>query len=182
MNNQEVNKGSGRRGKERNPAEFAVLGVLARGPAHGYEVHQHLSDNLGAVWRLKTSQVYALLEKLETEDLVSHRRVEQAARPAKKVFALTPAGQTAFQAWLDSPVAKVRQLRLEFLAKLHFARLGGPAAEAALIKAQKAVCAEEAARLSQELEEASNFIDQRAGRLRLAMAQAAIDWLEGSLR
>ena len=46
---------------DRNPAEYAVLGALERGPAHGYDLYHYLSANLGAIWTLGLSQVYALL-------------------------------------------------------------------------------------------------------------------------
>ncbi len=47
--------------RDRNPAEYLILGVLAGGHLHGYDLYQHLEENLGRVWTLGRSQTYALL-------------------------------------------------------------------------------------------------------------------------
>ena len=47
--------------------EQALLGFLTGRPMYGYEIHQCLSQpaGLGRVWRVKQSQAYALLARLE---------------------------------------------------------------------------------------------------------------------
>jgi PadR family transcriptional regulator, regulatory protein AphA len=90
---------------------------------HGYEIYQRLSQpaELWQVWRLKQSQLYALLTKLEEEQYLIATLQPQDARPPRKIYSLTEAGRAAFQHWLTTPVAHGRQMRLEFLAKLYFA-------------------------------------------------------------
>lgn len=119
--------------------EHALLGFLRAGPLHGYELHRRLADpaGLGQVWRLKQAHLYALLARLEAEGYVLSRREPQAARPARKVFRLTPLGRRAYRRWLQSPVAHGRELRLEFLAKLFCAQQEGPEAAARLIARQR---------------------------------------------
>ena len=53
--------------------EHALLGYLNQKPMYGYEISQHLanSEGLGAVWRLKQSQLYALLSKLEEKGYIT---------------------------------------------------------------------------------------------------------------
>ena len=46
--------------------EFALLGLLAIKPAHGYDLYQQLITDLGQVWHLSQSQAYAILKRLET--------------------------------------------------------------------------------------------------------------------
>ena len=72
---------------------------------HGYEIHQQLSDptGLGLVWRLKQSQLYALLAKLEREGYVKTSIEYQDARPPRKMFELTGAGREAFESWVQGP-------------------------------------------------------------------------------
>ena len=91
--------------------EYALLGFLYQQPMHGYEIHQKLlTDNgLGLVWQLKQSQLYALLEKLEQRNLITATLQPQDARPPRKVLALTPAGQKAFEDWLQVPVPRGRK-------------------------------------------------------------------------
>src|SRR5262245_48213282 len=107
--------------------EFALLGFLRQQPMYGYEIHQKLLEatGLGLVWRLKQSQLYALLIKLEREGFVTVTLEHQEARPPRKMFELTEAGRNAFLDWVQQPVAQGRKLRLDFLAKLYFARFEG---------------------------------------------------------
>lgn len=105
--------------------EHALLGFLYERPRHGYEIYQQMSaaSGLGQVWRLKQGHLYALLAKLEESGYVQAAVQVQPheARPPRKVYTLTTAGRTAFLEWRNSPVARGRQMRSEFLAKFYFA-------------------------------------------------------------
>lgn len=122
--------------------EYALLGFIAPQPIHGYEIYQQLRAPAGLwqVWRIKQSQLYALLNKLEDEELLAATLQPQAARPPRKVYALTDAGRRMYQAWLTSPVEHGRQMRLEFMTKLYFTLSAEDASANALIDAQREVC------------------------------------------
>jgi DNA-binding PadR family transcriptional regulator len=124
--------------------ELALLGFLRQRPMHGYEIHQRLSDpaGLGLVWRLKQSQLYALLARLEQEGHLTATLEPQAPKPPRKVFALTDEGHAAFEEWVESPVPHGRDLRLGFLAKLYFARREGPEVARRLVARQRVLCRE----------------------------------------
>lgn len=120
--------------------EHALLGFLRQHPMYGYEIHQRLlaSAEVGLVWSIKQSMLYALLARMEDEGYLSSTLEHQGARPSRKILALTPAGEAAFLSWVRSPVPHGRDFRLEFLAKLYFACAEGPAEAQALIAAQRA--------------------------------------------
>lgn len=162
--------------------ELALLGFLRQRPMHGYEIHQHLSDpdGLGLVWRLKQSQLYALLAKLEQEEYVSTTLELQDARPPRKVFELTPAGRAAFLAWVQSPVSQGRKLRLDFLAKLYFAQREGPAVALRLIEEQRAICHEWLAVQQQEAEalRADHPYEWLVRKFRMGQIEAMLAWLD----
>ncbi len=123
--------------------EYALLGFFRQQPRHGYELYQQFSDPAGLwqVWRLKQSQFYALLAKLEAAGYLRATLHLQAARPPRKMFQLTPAGQAVFLTWVRSPVAHARQIRMEFLAKLYFAQAEeGDEVIQQLITQQKSIC------------------------------------------
>jgi DNA-binding PadR family transcriptional regulator len=122
--------------------EHALLGLLGHEPSHGYDLYRRLSDpaGLGLVWRLKQSRLYALLARLEAAGYVQAAVEPQDARPARKVYSLTPAGREAYQRWRQEPVAHGRQLRLEFLAKLYCARAESNRVAEELIRRQQQVC------------------------------------------
>jgi DNA-binding PadR family transcriptional regulator len=162
--------------------EHALLGLVRGQPMHGYEIYQQLNapGGLGRVWRLKLGLLYAMLKRLEGEGLLIAVRSEQDEGPARRVLAVTPAGESAFARWVGTPVPAGRDLRVEFLAKLYFARRAGGDATAALVDAQVAVAAEwesrlEARRLAlpAEAEYERLVLDYRLGQVR-----AAVAWLE----
>ena len=101
-------------------AEFVLLGAIMSGPRHGYEILRFLEKGLGPTWHVGTSQLYALLKKLEGRGLVNSHVAAQATRPSRRVFSLTSEGKAFFMEWLHTPTAHVRDLRVEFLAKIFF--------------------------------------------------------------
>ncbi|MGD8226923.1 MAG: PadR family transcriptional regulator [Desulfobacteraceae bacterium] len=106
--------------KTRPTTEYALLGAIMCGPEYGYEIMQFLKASLASIWYVSPSQLYTLLRKLERQGLLRSAIETQETRPSKRVFSLTAAGEKSFLAWLHSPTAHVRDLRIEFLAKLFF--------------------------------------------------------------
>ncbi len=162
----------------RNPPEYVIMGMLLTGPAHGYGMHQRLEEELGPVWKLGQSQVYALLGRLEKDGMVSHVRMAGQRRPDRKRYCLTRAGRAQLGRWFRSPVAGVRDLRLEFMAKLHFAGRSGKRAERALVVAQLASLSKQCAGLSSREDGAASDTHRRGRAFRLAMLGASVAWLE----
>jgi len=106
--------------KTRPATEFALLGALRGGSKHGYEILRFLENRLGSTWYVSTSQLYALLKRLEDRGWLRSSIEEQETRPPKRVFSLTAKGKKTFDQWLMSPTEHVRDLRVEFLAKVFF--------------------------------------------------------------
>lgn len=162
--------------------EYALLGFLRRQPRHGYEIFQQLSDptGLGLVWRLKQSRLYGLLAKLEEEGYLTTTLELQESRPPRKIFEMTERGQEAFLAWVERPAAHGRRFRLDFLAKLYFARQEGPDITQRLIEQQRAACqswlAEQQAQ-AQGLEQTEPY-DWLVHQFRASQLQAMLDWLD----
>ena len=96
----------------------AMLALLAKEPAHGYELRQRLAAALGPVGEvLNSGQVYVTLSRLERAGLVRGIQVAQSAAPDKKVYEVTAAGRDEVAAWLlDSSWPKVAPV--EFHLKL----------------------------------------------------------------
>ncbi|MBI5251408.1 MAG: PadR family transcriptional regulator [Desulfomonile tiedjei] len=167
--------------KDRNPAEYPILGILARGPAHGYEISLRLNEEIGSIWRLGKSNTYALLGRLERDGLVSHERVGQENLPAKNIFNLTPKGMEVYKEWINKPVWHIRDMRLEFLTKLWCAQQLGHQFERSLISEQLDVCREKTHRLEAQVASCRNEIEFRSLSFRLTMIRATVAWLEGLL-
>jgi PadR family transcriptional regulator, regulatory protein AphA len=162
--------------------EHALLGLLRRRPMHAYEMHQMLlqSEALGLVWRLKQSQLYALLGRLEEAGYIENTIEAQPARPARKIMRLTPSGREAFKRWVASPVEHGRDFRIEFLAKLFFARQEDTAAANALIERQRRACQAWLVDLHAQAEaiRGERPYDWLVHQFRIGQTQATLSWLD----
>ncbi len=70
-----------------------LLALLAKEPAHGYELKLALEQTFGQAYPSPNiGQIYVTLKRLEQDGLVRSQDVEQDSRPNKKVYELTPAG------------------------------------------------------------------------------------------
>ena len=161
-------------------AEFAVLGALLAGPAHGYRLRRRLEAGLSPIWHIAPSQLYSLLSRLEREGLVEGVVEAQGARPPRRVFSLTPAGERAFWDWATAPVRHARDVRLELLAKLYFLRRHAPERIPALLSAQAERLERLRARLArlEGLPSDDPWLGRLAARFRLRQLEALLAWLE----
>lgn len=164
--------------------EYALLGFLREQPIHAYEIHQRLlqAEALGLVWRLKQSQVYALLSRLELAGHIMAATAEHSGGPPKRVLALTGTGHAAFAAWVAAPVQHGRDFRIEFLAKLFFARQEGAQAVKALIECQRQECRGWLADLQAQAERLGNDkpYDWLVLEFRIGQIRATLTWLDTS--
>lgn len=162
--------------------EHALLGFLRERPMHPYEIWQTLSRDreLGRVWHLKQSHLYAILDRLEEAGLVATALEPQGTRPPRKVTSLTAEGRAAFTRWVAAPVAHGRDFRLEFLAKLFFAMRSGPATVAELVAGQRVACAGWLAELGSQAAEvpAARSFDRLVVEFRIHQITAILSWLD----
>jgi DNA-binding PadR family transcriptional regulator len=162
--------------------EHVLLGFLRQRPMHAYEIHQTLmqAQEMGLVWRVKQSQLYAHIARLEDEGYVTSVIEPQQARPARKVLHLTPDGEAAFANWVSTPVEHGREFRLEFLAKLFFAsQLDGTTLDT-LLHGQREANSALIDQLNQtiaELEPERHF-DRLVLRFRVGQLEASLAWLD----
>jgi PadR family transcriptional regulator AphA len=160
--------------------EFSLLGFLSQSPAHGYELHQKLTAELGQVWHLSQSQIYSILNRLEGKDLIEGHLQEQEKLPARRLYKLTAAGRARFEEWLSSssrPSARV--IRIEFITRLYFANSRDPELAEQLIAEQ---ILDMQARLEQlqELQSsqpAGQVFNQLGLDLRIRQLGSILDWL-----
>lgn len=162
------------------PAQSAVLGCLLPGPAHGYQLKRRLDSGLGPIWHIAPSQLYSLLSRLEREGLIQGRLEPQGARPPRRVFSLTPAGERAFWHWATSPVRHARDVRIELLAKLYFLHRHAPTEIPQLLSAQVERLARLRDRLARRTRLPSDdpWLGGIAARFRLRQLEALLSWLE----
>ncbi len=101
--------------------EWACLGVLYDGPAHGFAIAAELRPDaeIGRVWSLSRPLTYRAIDQLVERGLVAPVKSEPGdSGPNRTVLAPTRQGRARFRAWLRSPVVHLRDLRSELLLKL----------------------------------------------------------------
>lgn len=84
--------------------DHAILGLLMQRPASGYDLKKAFDSSLQHFWPADQSQIYRTLARLAEQGLLDVQRVEQTERPDRKVYQVTPAGQTELRRWLAGPV------------------------------------------------------------------------------
>ena len=125
------------------PGEYAVLGMLALRPMHGYEMTCLLADEgLADVCPVEQSTLYTYLRNIEARGLVTWTEERVGLRPPRKTFALTEEGRSLIDHWLRTPVERMREVRLEFLLKLFFLEQLDVPAHRELLRTQVQVCEE----------------------------------------
>lgn len=98
-----------------------LLGLLARGPASGWDLGARLDDPaLG--WNAELAQIYPALRRLLRGGFVSLRRRRSPKGPPRREYRLTAAGRREFREWLAEPLEVPRPhdaslARLAFLER-----------------------------------------------------------------
>ena len=102
--------------------DFILLGLIGQQPTHAYDLYRRLtgSEELKTIWTFRQSRLYAVLDKIEKNGLISTRIDNEASLPARKICSLTQEGEKTFEAWLHSPVSHINEIRSDFLGKLYF--------------------------------------------------------------
>jgi DNA-binding PadR family transcriptional regulator len=118
------------------PVEFAVLGFLIEESMHGYALRSRITEGLGPLWQVASSQMYQVLRRLEDRGLVRPADEAASGGPARRVYYVTADGMLCFREWARAPVDAMRNVRVEFAAKLYFLRRLEPGGVSVLIDRQ----------------------------------------------
>jgi DNA-binding PadR family transcriptional regulator len=73
--------------------EFALLGLLAQSPLHGYELRKRISAIFGPFRALSFSVLYPQLRRMLEAGLIKETTAESESRRSRIVYAITKAGQ-----------------------------------------------------------------------------------------
>jgi DNA-binding PadR family transcriptional regulator len=109
---------------------YAILGLLLRGPSHGYELATHFGELLGPGWAIDRGQVYDMLRTLKSKGWVEPLDPPDTPQDAQS-HQITPEGERAFVEWLAKPLHRSRPHRAGLHLKL---ALAGPRDAQRLLK------------------------------------------------
>jgi DNA-binding PadR family transcriptional regulator len=152
---------------------LTLLGLLERGPSHGYDLKRDYDVHFGQGRPLRYSQVYATLSRLARDGKAVAGPVEQGAGPERRRYIITDEGVADVEKWLAEPVAPEPDLQSELFTKVVLALMLGRPADGYLD-------AQRAAHL-QRMRELTEF-KRQGGILDVLLADHALYRLEADLR
>jgi DNA-binding PadR family transcriptional regulator len=152
-----------------------LLGLLESGPRHGYDLKRLYDERFGRDRALHYGQVYSTLARLLRNGLVEVES-EPGDGPERKRYAITSAGVTDVEDWLNRPERPEPYLQSTLYTKVVLALLTGREA-AAVLDAQRG----EHLRLMRELtrrKSGGDLADQLVCDHALFHLEADLRWLE----
>jgi DNA-binding PadR family transcriptional regulator len=158
-----------------------LLGLLAFRQQHGYQLLEVFREpaQLGCVWNLSVSQLYAVLKRLDAQGYIQGREVSSTDAPDRTEYTLTESGNARLKNWLSEsrPCASIRSVRVEFLSRLFVARLLNlPTLD--LIRWQKATCYQKRTDLIAQRDAAQPGVGYLALDLQIAQLDAIMKWID----
>jgi DNA-binding PadR family transcriptional regulator len=155
-----------------------LLALLAKEPAHGYELKILLEQIFGEAYPTPNiGQVYVTLQRLERDGLVASQDVVQTTRPNKRVYELTDAGREAVAGWIDA-ASEGPRVRDEFFMKLALSELSGTSDQLGLINRQRRHYLAQLRSLSELAGAADRSIPRLLIEGAMLHLQADLDWLQ----
>ena len=118
-----------------------LLGLLAEGPASGYDLARRFQEALGQAWPAQHPQIYAELGRLADAGLIE---VESVGARGRKAYRLTDAGLAEVRHWLTETEVD-HGFRMQTLMRAFFYWLMEPAEIHAHLEREQRYFAETAA-------------------------------------
>lgn len=158
-----------------------ILGLLRSKPAHGYDLLEcfRSPSQLGRMWTLSTSQLYAVLKRLEEAGEINGEQVYSDDAPAKVVYSVTGKGLSMLNNWLydPEPSASIHRIRVLFLSRLYIADLLEVETDK-IIRNQKKACLDQLNVFLDEREKSGNTFENLTVDFIIGQLNAAITWLD----
>jgi len=155
-----------------------LLGLLVRGPLHGYELKREHDARLPCVRPLAFGQVYATLGRLLRDGLVTPAGQDQDSGPERTSFELTDRGRAELETWLVNVEEPARYVQSTLFAKVIVALLVHRSASAA----RRYLAAQRASHLARMRELTAIKSDPAALLPTVVAADHAIAHLDADLR
>jgi len=154
-----------------------LLGLLAGGPRHGYDLKRAHDDRLPRAKPLAYGQVYATLGRLERDGLVSEAGQDREGGPDRTSYEITDDGRQHLDTWLSAVEPPAPYVTSELFSKVVVALLAADAG-----RARDYLVAQRAAHVSRMRELTTAKSEPEASVGDVIAADYAIGHLEADLR
>ncbi len=155
-----------------------MLGLLERGPAHGYDLKARHDQHFGTR-RLALPQVYATLARLQRDGYADALAVERSGGPDRTIYGISGEGRRHLEWWLETPESATPYLQSTVFSKIVLALLSGREAQS-VIDSQQAAHREAMRELTARKRDAS-LEETLALDLALFHLEADLRWLNHTL-
>ncbi len=85
--------------------KLLLLGLLRRQGMHGYQLFEFIDRDMAVCTDLKKPTAYYLLNKMAEDGWIAETLEQEGNRPPRRVYRLTPRGETEFQRLLHANLA-----------------------------------------------------------------------------
>ncbi|MFC3503755.1 PadR family transcriptional regulator [Micromonospora krabiensis] len=160
-----------------------LLGLLATGSKHGYELKRAHDERLPRARPLAFGQVYATLGRLQRDGLVAATGQDRDAGPDRTTYALTGDGHAALDRWLSTVEPPMPYVASTLFAKVVVALLVADAdrARSYLIDQRRAHTARLRELTALKTDPAARLDDVVAADFAIAHLDADLRWLHTTL-
>jgi len=165
--------------------EVVVLGLLAEGPMHGYDLLERFRERSMGFWvEVGKASVYQTLHRLEAGGFVAGKDQGGAAGPDKRVFRISKAGRDRLVAGLAERFGELSPFETGGGTALGFVHLLSPAETREAVGAREVALRDLLAAIEDERirtgahKGASRAVSDSLLDRQEALAEAELDWLK----
>jgi DNA-binding PadR family transcriptional regulator len=163
-----------RNGGER---ELLLLGLLRKREMHGYQLSEFMETHLALFFDIKKATAYNLLGKMEEKGWVSSREEQEGKRPPRRVFAITPEGETLFQELIREALPEYRRAAFPGNVPILFLDALPPEELEDLLEQRRDTIRERTVALETHLDHVAHPLFNH----QLMILRAELTWVEGLL-
>jgi DNA-binding PadR family transcriptional regulator len=160
-----------------------ILGLLKKKPSHGYELLAYFRSKhqLGRNWTMSTSQLYAVLKRLDGAGAIVGKKLESTNAPPRIEYAITHHGEKQLLDWLfvGEPSPNITRIRVMFLSRIFIANLLGMDFEK-IVDAQVRTCKKQKEKYISLYHESKSDIERLTIDFIINQLTSSIQWLEES--
>ena len=157
-----------------------ILGLLKFKPAHGYELLDYFRSrsHLGWIWTMSTSQLYAVLKRLEQSCAIIGQEIDVLGAPSRVEYTITIDGEEQLNGWLfdQHPSASVHRIRVMFLSRVYIANLLCYPVDA-ILQSQITACQAQRYKFIQGQNQSQTEIERLTIDFIVQQLDSAISWL-----
>lgn len=168
---------------DRSVPDEVVLGLLKAQPSHGYELLEYFRSQaqLGRIWTMSTSQLYAVLKRLERAGAIEGKALSTSNAPPRTEYEITALGDDQLINWLydPNPSPSIHRIRVLFLSRIFISNLLN-SSHKEIVAAQISSCQIQKDIFIARVKSKSSDIEKLTIEFVINQLNSAIQWLEES--